>query len=713
MYAGVQYNANNPTIQKVLLDKNQTHTFIASEDNLFNDTDTYIYGASQISSIGDLAPTYCHYCDISKAIKLIDFKIGSEDPNYASHLTEILFGPNTLLKKIDIRNCRSFKNNPDISGCTSIEEIYAQGSNISNITLPPSGYIRKMYLPSTMVMFKIKNQQFIEDFVMESYSNLQEIIIENTPNLPIADILLAAKGLQRLRLINITWDTNKEDLKTIIDKIKSIKTFDENGYPSESKPIITGMVNVKSIDESLLREINDLFPELMVCVNGIVLCTVTYYNANGEKLAIRTVNQGEDAPDIAKEKEPVMEDTDLYRYKYNGWDKPLTNIQKSCSFVAMYETLYNVRYFVDGQVKHNVFAEYGSNVRDPISTNDMPVPTKESDAQFHYTFADWSEETTYVTAPIDVHAIFSTELRSYEVVFCDEYGAEITRVTCYYGKVPTYQGLTPVKQDVKYPQDYKFLGWIPELAEITGPTTYKANFADSDHILDSWATVNASVANGTYKTKYPLGVLHRVELKDGQLIDVELVAYDNGISKNGRTTALTFMAKNCLKEFMAISNDKDYNKLGWINSPVREELNQNVFNNLFPDDLKKLVVCTINTTRKGGVGLNCNDPIETEDYLWLPSVVQVRKDYYGKDCYAIEGKTFDYFDTDFDSQEIKDRRVRYKYDKTENVHCYLRTPTDNQTIYNYFYIDGRGETSAYTTCSSAKGIIPTFSIGEI
>jgi hypothetical protein len=232
---------------------------------------------------------------------------------------------------------------PNFEQCTAIEEIYAEGSNLSITSLPKGGYLKVLHLPATINTFNIYNHKFIEDFMMEGYNNLQYIIIENTPNLPIEDILLGADEIQRLRLINIEWETTNDNLKKIILKLENSKGFDANGNNTLT-PVMTGMVKVDSIDTDLLRTINERFPELMVCVNGVVHCTVTYYNADGSKLDVRTVYQGSDAPDIAKEpgKEPTMEDTEKYRYKYSGWDKPLTNIQKSCSFIAMYETLYNV-----------------------------------------------------------------------------------------------------------------------------------------------------------------------------------------------------------------------------------------------------------------------------------------------------------------------------------------------------------------------------------
>ena len=156
--------------------KNETYTFIAPSSD-FNDTETTIYGASQLSSIGDLSTLYCNYCNVSAAKKLIELKVGSEFSSYTSRLKTLSLGNNTLLKKLDVRNCGSLTDPLNLSKCVSIEEIYAEGSSISGMNLADSGYLKKVHLPSTVVTLTLKNQNYIEDFQMESYANIRNLNI--------------------------------------------------------------------------------------------------------------------------------------------------------------------------------------------------------------------------------------------------------------------------------------------------------------------------------------------------------------------------------------------------------------------------------------------------------------------------------------------------------------------------------------------------------
>ena len=139
MYAGVRYKANG-TLYQERLEENETHTFVAPNET-FNDTETAIYGASQLSSLGDLAPLYLGYIDVGAATKLVELKIGDGTPGYQNaNLYHLAVGTNRLLKKIDIQNCIGFNHPLVLSGCPNIEEVYAKGSAITGVELPDSGY---------------------------------------------------------------------------------------------------------------------------------------------------------------------------------------------------------------------------------------------------------------------------------------------------------------------------------------------------------------------------------------------------------------------------------------------------------------------------------------------------------------------------------------------------------------------------------------------
>ena len=80
----------------------ETTTIEAPEES-YNDTETAIYGASNLKSIGSLANKYASTIDLSKASRLLEINLGSDDEGYDnSGLTSIGFGSNTMLRKVNI-----------------------------------------------------------------------------------------------------------------------------------------------------------------------------------------------------------------------------------------------------------------------------------------------------------------------------------------------------------------------------------------------------------------------------------------------------------------------------------------------------------------------------------------------------------------------------------------------------------------------------------
>jgi hypothetical protein len=136
--------------------------------------------------------------------------------------------------------------------------------------------------------------------------------------------------------------------------------------------------------------------------------------------------------------------------------------------------------FVDdqGNVLQSSFVEIGTFPRYEGAT-----PTKESDVQYHYKFETWdhgimpvtNEDMTYV-------ALFSSELRTYSVKFCNSKTGKNVTVQVSYGKDAKYPGTV---ENIKYGgYTYKFEFWAvsdtlaepADLASISGDMTVYAHY---------------------------------------------------------------------------------------------------------------------------------------------------------------------------------------------------------------------------------------------
>ena len=265
-YFGVKYKANGTLIQQRAYE-NVPILFEAPNER-FDDTETAVYGASRISSFGDLSPLYCGTIDLSAASNLVEIIVGAGGNYVNNNLKSFAVGANNLLKKVDIRNCPSLTDALDLSLCPSIEEIYAQGSSISAVKLPKSGFVRQLHLPDSLTNLTITNQKYIETFTLEGYNNLTTLHIEDVVNVPVEEIMLNASQLNRIRLTDVYWEAESEEaFEATINKFLNAIGMDANENNIGKPAVVTGRVKIDSVSDELYNTCYENFPNLMKYIN--------------------------------------------------------------------------------------------------------------------------------------------------------------------------------------------------------------------------------------------------------------------------------------------------------------------------------------------------------------------------------------------------------------------------------------------------------------
>lgn len=444
MYVGVKYKANG-ILQQQRASAGEVVTITAPNET-FNDTETAIYGASEISSLGDLAPLYCGTVNLSKAVKLIDIKIGDKTPGYHNdNLHELSIGTNKLLKTLDVRNCPNLTDPLALSKCPNIEEVYAEGSGITGVELPDSGYLRIMHLPKTVTNLTIKNQLFITDLSLESFDSLTTLCVDNCPTVDGVDLLSKGINLERVRLTNISW--NLDDI-TFLRSLYHLGGIDETGINTDDAYLI-GTCHITELTGKEMKEIRSHYPYL----------TITY-----DRLTLDVTYKSEDGND------------------------------------TLYETSLTFK---------NGSTESGAVVIDPVGEGLIETPTKESTAQYHFSFGGWSrrpnskpnnEALSGIIEDTILYVAFDNHIRSYQVRFINGSKVEKTLMT-EYGSTAYFGDIDPVKSDTTVPEVYEFIGWIPSPENITGPTDcyaqYYFNRDDEDLYEFALNDFNYTLQSGT------------------------------------------------------------------------------------------------------------------------------------------------------------------------------------------------------------------------
>ena len=262
---------------------------------VFNDTETIIYGANGISSLGDLSNKYPGTVDVSKGVKLTELKIGSSAAGYTNeHLITLTLGNNKLLRTIDISNCPNLKGNLNVEGCTALREFKAAGSGLKGVTFVDGGDLTTLELPESITNLTVKNHNNLTSVTPVKFTDLQTLILKNT-GLNASEILSANyKTLTRLYCV-FPAEANTELSMFLLDFILSnCQGVDENGLNMEL-PNIQGYMTVtypSSMSAANLEAVKAEYAEKLPYLNITYKSVPNYftYNSSSNRVEFPVLN---------------------------------------------------------------------------------------------------------------------------------------------------------------------------------------------------------------------------------------------------------------------------------------------------------------------------------------------------------------------------------------------------------------------------------------
>lgn len=250
-YVAVKYGSTIVK-KKVIAD---TPTTIPAPAGLeFNDTETIIYGASQIVDFGDLSDKYPGTIDVSKCKKLQRLKIGRSNRTN-TNLISLSLGNNPLLREIDVTNCSNLKGNLDASQCSDLRVIKAEGTGLSSISLYEGGNIEELYLPTSMTTLELHNLKNLKKLESKSFSNISTIIYSDC-SYDVQDIICKCPGLTRLKIHYNEDGNNTIDMSQFMFFHRHLLGVDDLGYNTEH-PNITGKVEITIPSYMDSNEVNE------------------------------------------------------------------------------------------------------------------------------------------------------------------------------------------------------------------------------------------------------------------------------------------------------------------------------------------------------------------------------------------------------------------------------------------------------------------------
>lgn len=462
-------------------------TLINPLDNV-NDTEIYIYSASQLANVGDLSGLLVGFADFSMATKLQSLKLGDSTVGYANpNLKTLTLGNNVLLKTIDIRNCTGLGTGDqkavDVSGCTNVENVYFDNTQVTSVSLPNGGVLKVLHLPASVTNLTIMNQSAITEFYMPSFANISTLRLENVSEvIDIIGILNAIADNSRVRLIGMYVEADDAaEIRTIFNRLDKMRGLDEAGNNVDTAQV-SGEIHTTTLTGAEVAELNARYPYVRVTADHTV-ATLTYKTYDGvDTLFTETVYDGGDG---TKVNSTARMSTPQYSYTPNGWS----------------------------------LTANGNRDADALKG---------------------------IVADRTVYAAYTATVRTYTVKFYNGSTVLQTVTNVPYGGSATYTGSTPTDSS-----GYPFAGFEPNGQNITGDTNCYAQFAspEPEHtITDTWAEILQHVQAGDYATRYSVGDTMSLNLGSEGYINMQIAGFDVDTRADGQGMAhISWISEDLLK----------------------------------------------------------------------------------------------------------------------------------------------------------------------
>lgn len=349
----------------------------------------------------------------------------------------------------------------------------------------------------------------------------------------------------------------------------------------------------------------------------------------------------------------------------------------------------------------------GDDCPDPYVQNRIELPTKESTAQYTYTFNGWAtadggsanaNALKGITEDKTLYAAYTSAVRYYTISFYDGDTLVHTEQVAYGGS----------SGYIHYKDDLMFKYWTPEPTNITGDTACYGVWVEKPAFSTmSWADIAAICESGEAANTFSVGDEKDITVtyEDGtsEVVTLQIAGF-NVSNLNGKTASssdvvtapITLVSKRVLKDLRQQHSSSRTSFSSNAQSDLRKWLNT-TFLNALPTDFKNLL-------KTQHIGLMCTPKIA------IPYMTNIA----GSRANASSGNTTVTAEMSYSVQfplfETEANRIRYGADGTAQpywlVECQIRS---NYTDYDGSYVTASGSL-AVGQFTSSYGVVPVFAI---
>lgn len=252
------------------------------------DQQNTVYGVSWLLDIGDWHEKPVQGTMTVNGKMLRRLKLGDKEQNIIIAVTQLNIGDCVSLRMIDLRRISTLRGELNLTVCSHLKELYAGGTQLTNILLPVGGGIEKVEYPATEQYIVMKNFVLLENSgvnYMTCAQNVTTFLVSEcgrmNPFAMLVDIMKAQEtaggdALQYVRCVGFdeTFDSgNTLDYVAKLADTERYSGLNANGVATADTrvPVLEGRITVNGyVYEDSIQALFDVFDpaKLRIDVQG-------------------------------------------------------------------------------------------------------------------------------------------------------------------------------------------------------------------------------------------------------------------------------------------------------------------------------------------------------------------------------------------------------------------------------------------------------------
>lgn len=235
----------SPSARRVRVQAGQSFSY--NPFSLESDSAVAIKGINYYLEIGDMnVPLSTDQTSFTfngrKLQRIVVNSTGEDTNNFITQ--DITIGNATYIKEFIVRGVNTLNGAVDLSKCTRLEKIDMRGSGGSNVTLPATNSLKKVYYQATLTRLILLDNESLEEVTLEDAGNLTDVQIDQN----------GIPALGNLFIYNIIQQLFQEDASLSV-----LKLYNINWVGTGNQASVELMDWMARVDNSVVRGVVDIY----------------------------------------------------------------------------------------------------------------------------------------------------------------------------------------------------------------------------------------------------------------------------------------------------------------------------------------------------------------------------------------------------------------------------------------------------------------------